>query len=104
MSDLYTEFLAFTESWMVRREMMRPAPAPRPVREPTPRPPLSMDVYRRALRQHDWWYVMADGATYRAGRDSYSRLCLMQSAIDPNGSVWNEYAPEGHRITVGMPE
>lgn len=94
MSDLYTEFLAFTESWMARREMMRPAPAPRPARVFKELPPPTLVDYRSALSRHDWfWDRTEDPTVRRAGEASWLKVTALADLLDADRSIWNAVAP-----------
>lgn len=94
MSDLYTEFLAFTESWMARREMMRPAPAPRPVRVFKELPAPTLVDYRAALSRHDWFYQYSDDpSAFRKGSASWLKVTALADLLDADRSIWNAVAP-----------
>lgn len=90
----YTEFPAFTENWMARREMMRPAPVVRPVRIVRELPPPTLADYRSALSRHDWFWDRSDDPTARrAGQTSWLKVTFLASRLDPDRAIWNSVCP-----------
>lgn len=52
----------------------------------------SMDDYVRALKSHDWTYMMSDDpSVYRRGEASLKRLEQMAKKLDPDHKVWDQY-------------
>ena len=51
--------------------------------------------YREALQNHDWYYDYSDDYTaWCRGRDELSALQAARRTLDPDYSIWNEYAPK----------
>ena len=56
--------------------------------------------YIRLLREHDWSFELTDNhAVWSANRDSLEALRVSRQLIDPDGAVWNQFAPQEWRIT-----
>lgn len=56
-------------------------------------------AYIAQLKAHDWEHEFSeDYRVWRAGRDSLALLRAMQKEVDLDGSIWDQHAPEGHRI------
>lgn len=61
---------------------------------PVPRPAPTLDDYRAALTKHDWFYEFSDDhATWGNGRNQEARLRLMAKTLDPDLTIWKQYAP-----------
>lgn len=55
--------------------------------------------YVALLQRHDWAYEYADdGAVWRAGRDERRELATLRDELDPDGALWNKYAPPCYRF------
>lgn len=66
--------------------------APRPA--PVPRPAPTLDDYRAALAAHDWFYEFSDDhSVWGNGRNQEARLRLMAKTLDPDFTIWKQYAP-----------
>lgn len=51
-------------------------------------------AYVRALQAHDWGFEFSDDhSRYTAGKEALAQLKLAQREVDPDFSVWNQYAP-----------
>lgn len=51
--------------------------------------------YEVQLRIHDWLYEFSDDfRVYSKGKREREQLERMQKALDPDCSIWNNYAPE----------
>ena len=56
--------------------------------------------YRQALGRHDWYYDYTDDhSVWRKGSESYRELCAARREIDPDGAIWNLFAPAAYRIS-----
>lgn len=63
--------------------------------------PEHLANYIAALREHDWQFGFSgDVKVYRVGRDSLAALRQAQVLIDADFMVWNQWAPEEHRVHV----
>jgi hypothetical protein len=63
-------------------------------------PPVESDelaAYRGLLRDFDWQFEFSDDASVRRhALDNLAELRRMQTALDPDGSIWRAVAPGGH--------
>lgn len=60
-----------------------------------------LQAYIAALRSHDWAFEYSDDhRVWRAGKDSLEALREMHRQIDPDGMVWNQFAPEEWQIKL----
>lgn len=56
-------------------------------------------AYIAQLKAHDWGHEFSDDPrVWRAGRESLLLLRALQRELDLDGSIWDQHAPEGHRI------
>lgn len=54
----------------------------------------SEQEYRNLLGRHDWYYDYSDDhSVWAAGKSQRESLRAMRNNIDPDGSIWNQYAP-----------
>jgi hypothetical protein len=70
-----------------------------------PGPAIIADAQRAAyivlLQRHNWSYEMSeDPQRYDEGRAQRMELNMIRREIDPDYSVWNQYAPQLHRVEV----
>lgn len=58
-----------------------------------------IENYRERLQTHDWYYEFSDDHSVWL-RGFAARQCLreLQKEIDPDGKIWNEYAPEDFKL------
>lgn len=64
-----------------------------------------LQQYILALKAHDWAYEYSDDyRIWRAGKASLEALREAKRLIDPDGMVWNQFAPPEWQIKLsGMP-
>lgn len=56
---------------------------------------MTLEQYKKALTAHDWYYAYADGYNdFDKGRQQRNELEAMRRRLDPDGSLWNEAAPD----------
>lgn len=59
-----------------------------------------MDEYLKLLQSHDWSYDRSDDhSVWKRGYEARQRLYALQSKIDKDYAIWNQYAPEEYRRT-----
>ena len=64
---------------------------------------IKVRAYVKALKAHDWEYEHSDDQhVWKVGREQRAQLRLAQREIDPNGAVWNLYAPAEHQIRPAL--
>lgn len=57
-----------------------------------------MDEYIALLKRHDWSFDYSDDySVWKRGREDRDRLNSLQRWLDPDSSIWNQYAPESYR-------
>lgn len=57
-----------------------------------------MEEYLKLLKTHDWQFeYSSDQNTWRRGLDERRRMWVLQAQVDPDGILWNTYAPAGLR-------
>lgn len=57
--------------------------------------------YTDALRKFDWSFEFSDDHWhYRKCHHELAELRDLQKSVDPDGSLWNQYAPKGYRVEV----
>jgi hypothetical protein len=62
------------------------------------------EKYVQLLKSHDWYYDYSDDhRVWRAGSAAYSQLRGMQKNLDPQGEIWNKYAPDDYKIKPPAP-
>lgn len=50
--------------------------------------------YRNLLGGHDWFYDYTDDhSVWVSGKNQREILYEMRKQLDPDGAIWNEYAP-----------
>lgn len=53
-----------------------------------------MDAYINLLRSHDWFYDYSDDhSVWKRGREQRNKLEAMAMRLDPERSIWRQYAP-----------
>jgi len=63
--------------------------------------PEHLAAYISALKSHDWSFEWSDDhRVWRAGKDSLEALRSAQKFIDPDGMVWNQFAPVEWQIRL----
>lgn len=56
-------------------------------------------AYFDLLATHPWgWQESDDERTWLAGKEKDELLCKLRSSIDPDHSMWNRVAPDGHKV------
>ena len=62
-------------------------------------------AYISALRKHDWQWEFSDDTTsphgraaYEASRRMHAALLIERAQTDPDGLLWNTYAPAEFRV------
>lgn len=62
-------------------------------------PEEEQDNYRKLLKSHDWYYDYSDDhSVWKRGVAARDRLTGLRKQLDTDGSIWNEYAPEGYKV------
>ena len=57
-----------------------------------------IEEYKRLLSNHDWSYEFSDDyRVWKRGLAEREKLNKMAKVVDPDGSIWNEYAPKRFR-------
>lgn len=55
--------------------------------------------YYTALTFHDWYYQYSDcHRVWEAGQNAMDKLRQMQKELDPDFSIWNQYAPTDCKV------
>ncbi|HEX2753296.1 MAG TPA: hypothetical protein VHP34_09415 [Alphaproteobacteria bacterium] len=55
--------------------------------------------YRKLLRAHDWYYDYSDDhSVWKRGVAARDTLNGIRRAIDPEGTIWNELAPDMFKV------
>lgn len=89
---MFNEFQAIAAKVKANAAAKAHRAAPRPA--PVPRPAPTLDDYRAALAAHDWFYEFSDDhSVWGNGRNQEARLRLMAKALDPDFTIWKQYAP-----------
>ena len=62
-------------------------------------------AYISALRKHDWQWEFSDDTTsphgldvYEAAKRMHAMLLIERAQTDPDGMIWNVYAPAEFRV------
>lgn len=56
------------------------------------------DLYRSALRTHDWYYNFSDDHNvWRRGQQQRIDIDRMQKKVDQQYEIWNMYAPKEYQ-------
>ncbi len=51
--------------------------------------------YRKLLKSHDWYYDFSDDhSVWKRGSSERSTLSGLRRQLDPDSTIWNEYAPD----------
>ena len=59
-----------------------------------------MAAYRRLLAIHDWQFEHCDNyRIWGAGKAQRNALEAFRRDIDPDGIIWNQFAPHGHHYS-----
>jgi len=54
-----------------------------------------INKYRELLRRHDWSFEFSeDPSTFRRGIEQLREIETIQSKIDNDYVIWNQYAPD----------
>lgn len=57
------------------------------------------EKYRKLLRSHDWYYDYSDDhRVWKRGVEERDTLNGMRRQIDPEGTIWNEIAPDNYKV------
>lgn len=89
---MFNEFQAIANKVKVNAAAKAHRVAPRPALVPRNEPTL--DDYRDALAAHDWFYEFSDDhRVWGNGRNQEARLRLMAKTLDPDLTIWKQYAP-----------
>ncbi len=60
-----------------------------------------LKAYLSALQSHDWAFEYSDDSrVWNRGRESLEALREAQRLIDPDGMIWNQYAPDAYRFKL----
>lgn len=55
--------------------------------------------YRKLLRAHDWYYDYSDDhSVWKRGVAARDKLNGLRRQIDPEGTIWNEIAPDMYKV------
>lgn len=58
-----------------------------------------INMYKQLLKNHDWHFEWSDDSTvYRHGREERKRITDLAHALDPDGVIWNQYAPKCYQV------
>lgn len=61
--------------------------------------------YRKLLKGHDWYYEYSDDhSVWKRGSAARTHLNGLRKQIDPENTIWNEYAPESFQIKPVPPK
>ena len=61
--------------------------------------------YRQALSRHDWFYQFSDDhSVWLRGEASRRLLDAARKELDPQGTIWNTFAPQACRISQQVAE
>lgn len=67
-----------------------------PSRDPVPG---ELEIYRQQLAGHDWFYDYSDDfGVWKRGSEKRAALAALRKRLDPEGTIWNEYAPEQYKV------
>lgn len=89
---MFNEFQAVANK--VKTQAASRAPRVASVPAYVPPPPPTLDDYRAALAAHDWFYEFSDDhSVWGSGRNQEARLRLMAKTLDPDLTIWKQYAP-----------
>jgi hypothetical protein len=59
----------------------------------------AIDEYLELLKSHDWQFEHTDDQqVWRKGAEELRKLWRLRSEVDPNGTLWNSYAPVKYRV------
>ncbi len=66
---------------------------------------MTRDEYAHALARHDWGYEYSeDHRVWKTGQAQRALLHKARLAHDPDGHLWNQHAPTGHKIPTTTTE
>lgn len=55
--------------------------------------------YRKLLKSHDWYYDYSDDhRVWKSGVAARDTLNGLRRQLDPEGTIWNEYAPDNYKV------
>lgn len=65
---------------------------------------MSKSDYVARLAGHDWFFDYSDDySVYSRGHENYQALLHARKQFDPDGAIWNEYAPPQFRAKTPEP-
>lgn len=60
---------------------------------------MTLEQYIDALKEHDWFYMYADDyRSFDKGKAQWMRIAAMQTKLDPDYIIFNEYAPNDFKV------
>lgn len=60
---------------------------------------IGEQLYRELLATHDWFYDYSDDhSVWSRGAGVRAKLRDMRGQVDPDGKIWNEYAPAEYKF------
>lgn len=60
---------------------------------------MTLEKYIAALKAHDWFYMYADDwRSFDKGKEQWLRIAGMRSELDPDHTIFNEYAPDAFKV------
>lgn len=58
-----------------------------------------LELYKAKLKAQDWYYMYSDDfRAFSEGQQKSFQLRDLQRRLDPNGTIWNQFAPADCRI------
>lgn len=60
---------------------------------------MNIENYIEKLKRMDWYFNMSDDySMYASGRRRMDELKALREELDPDYTVWNEYAPADFKL------
>ena len=60
---------------------------------------MTIDEYTRAVRNFDWGFEYADSYSQVIdGREKLAKILLVQQRIDPDATIWNNFANPQYQV------
>lgn len=60
-----------------------------------------LDNYITRLKNHDWYYMYADGhREFQRGKEQWMAIAALRAKLDPDYTIFNEHAPQGMKVDV----
>ena len=54
--------------------------------------------YRKLLKHHDWFSEYSDDhRVWQRASEEYNQIVILQSTLDPDYKIYNEYAPDEYK-------